>query len=62
MAHAQEQAQEKRPGKNMLWGGRFTGLSFCLLLPICLVMLGARDFFGEREGRGVQCEGTLLMR
>ena len=24
-----EQAQEKKPGKNMLWGGRFTG-SFTL--------------------------------
>lgn len=26
---AMEQAQEKKPGKNMLWGGRFTG-SFTL--------------------------------
>lgn len=25
MAHAQEQVQEKQPGKNLLWGGRFTG-------------------------------------
>lgn len=61
MAHAQEQTQEKRPGKNMLWGGRFTGLSICLLLPICLVMLCVGEFSG-REGGGVQCEGTLLMR
>ena len=22
---AQSQSQEKKPGKNMLWGGRFTG-------------------------------------
>ena len=27
MASSQEQAQEQRPGKNMLWGGRFTGSS-----------------------------------
>lgn len=31
MAQSQEQAQEKTPGKNMLWGGRFTGSSTYLL-------------------------------
>ena len=33
MARSQEQAQEKKPGKNMLWGGRFTGIFELLPVP-----------------------------
>ena len=30
-----EHAQEKKPGKNMLWGGRFTGSSISPILEYC---------------------------
>lgn len=44
MASSQEQAQEQRPGKNMLWGGRFTGSSACV--SIYLAVLRAVGFWG----------------
>ena len=40
---AQSQSQEKKPGKNMLWGGRFTG-SFNSIYSTCL----GRFHWGER--------------
>ncbi len=48
-----EQAQEKKPGKNMLWGGRFTGMSMSISTPCA----------GFGRGNGDFCVGNdLLMR